>query len=295
VAKAQYRQDRTEAATRITPRNWAQVRDAVKDVGDRITELVLAAPDTAAMATADWTIMDTVAHLTAMAWNYTARVVSDDHPLPVPGTEQHMATTTVDNINDGLNVAMFDGYPERRPHEVLARLDTSIKEILALTADADPARTVLWLGNSRIPLAGVLAHFLNEMLIHGRDIARAARIPWDVSQEHTALFFDQFLVEIARNVGDVLEDGRPPRPGRIAVEFRSAYTSPVTIALQDGAVSVEEPDRDNDVRVYFQPTALDLVLFHRLSKPRAVMTGSLRVWGRSPWLIMPFLAKIRLP
>ena len=296
MVESRYRRSRVAAATRITPENWAAARAAVKEVGDRFAELVRAAPDPRAMATADWTVMDTAAHVASIAWNYTALVVSDDEPLPVPGTAENLPTTTVYNIHAGINTAMFHGYPERRPREVLARLGTSIEQVLELTADADPTRTVTWLGGSHLPLAGMLAHLTNEMLVHGRDIARAVRAPWRIPQEYAALFVELFMVEIIRNgVGSVLDDGKPPRSGRIAVEFRSAYTRPVTIALADGAVSAEEPSRDNDVRLYFRPTALDLVLFHRVSRPRAALTGALRVWGRRPWLLPPFLEKVRLP
>jgi hypothetical protein len=296
VAEPRDRQHRVAAANRITPENWAAVRAAVKDVGDRFAEMVLAAPDPEAMATADWTVMDTAAHLAAIAWSYTSLVGSGAEPLPVPGVAENLMTTTVYNINDGINTAIFHGYAERGPREVLARLGASIEQVLDLTAAADPARTVTWLGGSKLPLAGVLAHLVNEMLVHGRDIARAVRVPWTIPQEDAALFVELFVVEIIRNgVGVVLDDGRPPRPGRIAVEFRSAYTRPVTIVLEDGAVSAEEPSRDNDVRLYFRPAALDLVLFHRVSRPRAALTGGLRVWGRRPWLLPPFLEKVRLP
>src|SRR6266545_6510569 len=96
-------QRRAAAATRITPEKWAAVRAAVKDVGDRFAEMVLAAPDPDALVTADWTVMDTAAHVTAIAWNYTALVVSDDEPLPVPGTAENLMTTTVYNIHGGMN------------------------------------------------------------------------------------------------------------------------------------------------------------------------------------------------
>lgn len=295
MAELRYR-DHNVAATRITPENWTAVRTAAREANDRFAELVLRAPDPGVLATAEWTVMDTAAHLAATVWNYTAQVVSDDAPLPVPGTAENFREATVYNIHGGLNADMFRGYPERRPREVLDRLATSIEEVLDLTADADPSRTVTWLGGSRLPLAGVLAHLVNEILVHGRDVARAVHVPWRIPQEHAALFVELFLVEICRNgVGGLLDRGGPPRAGRIAVEFRSAYTRPVTIVLHDGVVWAEEPSRDNDVRLHFQPTALDLVLFHRLSRPRAVMTGALRIRGRRPWLLAPFLETVRVP
>lgn len=284
-------------ATRITPEKWLAVRAAVKDCAERFTRLVTAA-DPNAMATADWTVMDTAAHVTGIAWHNTAAVVSDDLPGPIAGMKEQILSTTVENIHAGMNTVIFNNYPERDPQQVTRRLRASIDEALDLTADADPARTVTWLGGSKLPLAGIFAHMINELMIHGRDIARApgVRAPWEIPQEYAALFFELFLVEIIRNgVGNVLDDGNPIRQGRIAVEFRSAYTEPVTIVLDSGEVWIEEPSRDNDVRVFFEPTAMNLVLFHRVSRPRAALTGSLRVWGRRPWLLGPFLRKVRMP
>lgn len=199
-------------------------------------------------------------------------------------------------MHGGLNAQMLRDYPERDPEAVLSKLRWCVEEILRLTAADDPGGTTGWLGGSTLPMAGFLAHLTNELLIHGRDIARSVNAPWQISQEHAALFFELFLIEIMRNgVGVVLDDDRPVRRGRIAVEFRSAYTAPVTVVLDTGRVSVEEPGRDNDVRVYFEPATLSLVLFHRITRTRAAMTGSLRVSGRRPWLLVPFLRKIRLP
>jgi uncharacterized protein (TIGR03083 family) len=286
---------RSSGATRITPEKWLEVRAALADACTRF-ETLIAGINARAMATAEWTVMDTAAHVTGIAWLYTALVVSDDTPLPIPGMREPILATTVDNIHGGVNVQLLRRYPEREPDAVAARLRSSVDEILRLTADADPSRTITWLGGSSVPLAGVLAHLVNEMLVHGSDIARGIGAPWQIPQEYAALFFELFLIEIMRNgLGILLDDHRPVRRGRIAVEFRSAYTRPVTVVVDSGHVFVEEPSRDNDVRVWFKPTALILVLFHYMTHSRAAMTGSLTVWGRRPWLLAPFLKKIRLP
>jgi uncharacterized protein (TIGR03083 family) len=220
----------------------------------------------------------------------------DDTPFPIAGIREKIAATTVDNIHAGLNSDLLLAYAERDPGKVLHRLRTSVEEVLDRTEAADPARTVSWLGGSRIPLAGLLAHLTNELLLHGRDIARAVDRPWHVPHEYAALFFELFLVEIARNgVGHLLDDDRPVRPGRIAVEFRSGYTPAVTMVLDTGRSWVEEPGGDPDVRVYFKPADLVLVLFHRTSWVKPAMTGALRVRGRRPWLLVPFLRTIRFP
>jgi uncharacterized protein (TIGR03083 family) len=286
---------RASGATRITPEKWLEVRAALTDACTRF-ETLIAGISPRAMATAEWTVTDTAAHVTGIAWLYTAMVVSDDTPLPIPGMREPILATTVDNIHGGANTQLLRRYAEREPDAIAARLRSSVDEILRLTADADPSRTVTWLGGSSLPLAGVLAHLLNEMLVHGGDIARGIGAPWQIPHEYAALFLELFLIEIMRNgLGILLDDDRPVRRGRIAVELRSAYTRPVTIVVDTGRVSVEEPSRDNDVRLYFKPADLILVLFHYRTRSRAAMTGSLTVWGRRPWLLAPFLRKIRLP
>jgi hypothetical protein len=155
---------------------------------------------------------------------------------------------------------------------------------------------VAWLGDSRVPICGVLAHLVNELHIHGRDIARATGTPWHVPAEHAALFFEVFFVELLRHgVGHLLDNDEPPRERRVAVGFRSRHTTPVTIVLHRGRVSVEDWDAPADVRIGFDPVAFNLMMFHRISKPRAALTGKVRVWGRRPWLLPVFLKTVRCP
>ncbi|GAA1997054.1 maleylpyruvate isomerase N-terminal domain-containing protein [Catenulispora subtropica] len=285
----------TAAATRVTAAKWAAVRTALLDATGRFGRLVAAAPP-AAMATKDWTVADTAAHVCGIASNYTAMVVADNAPRPLPEVTKHLLSTTVENIHTGLNPTLLRTFPERDPARLAVLLKEAVRQILALTADADPERLVTWLGGSKLPLAGLLAHLTNELMVHGRDIAERTRVPWSIPEEYAALFFELFLVEIIRNdVGVLLDEAGPPRPGRIAVEFRSAFTAPVTIVVRDGAVSVEDAAGRPDVRIRFRPVGLDLMLFHRLGRIRTLLAGAVRVRGPRPWLLLPFLRKVRLP
>jgi hypothetical protein len=273
------------------------VRAAVEDVGARFAEMIAAAPDPTVLATHDWSVVETAAHVAGIAWRYTAMMAPrDTPPPPIEGIGGFVVAASVDDIYASINAALLRCYTERDPDEIVYRLRESITHVLAVTTDADPGHLVSWLGGSHLSFAAMLAHLTNELLLHGRDIARALGVPWEIPQEYAALFFELFIVEVARNgVGTVLEDDRPVRPGRIAVEFRSAYTDPVTLVLTDGRVTVEEPSRDNDVRLFFEPAVLALVLSQRVRRTRAVLTGRVRVWGRRPWLLLAFLRRVRLP
>jgi uncharacterized protein (TIGR03083 family) len=280
----------------ITPENWAAVRGALTDVTERFGRILVAAADPGKLATKHWSVAETAAHVTGLAWTYTTLLADEDAPGPIPGLTEHLPTGTVDNLAAGFNTTLLRNYTERDPQALAERLRRSVDEILLISADDDPQRTLSWLGGSKLPVAGVLAHLMNEILVHGWDVARAAGAAWPIPEEYAALFIEVFLVEIIRNgVGIALDDDRPVRKGRIAVQFRSGYTTPVTIVLENGALSVEEPRRDDDVRVSFRPSVMDLVLFHRVANARAALTGALRLSGRRPWLLAPFLKKVRLP
>jgi uncharacterized protein (TIGR03083 family) len=293
---SQTQMPRAMAATRVTPRKWAAVRAAVREAGDRFADLIRLVPDPSVLATKDWTIAQSAAHVTGIAWNYTAFVTQDDRPLPIAEVGPYMEASTVYTIHTGLNPVQLRAFPERDPARLADRLRTSIDDLLNVTADDDPERLLGWMGGSRLPLAGVFAHMLNELLVHGWDIARAARVPWPIADEQAALFFELFLVEIIRNgYGHLLDGDRPVRPGRIAVEFRSAWTEPVMIVLESGLATAHEPDGDCDIRIRFRAAAMNLVLFRRIGHARSALTGSLVVWGRRPWLLVPFLRKVRMP
>lgn len=174
---------------------------------------------------------DTAAHVAAVAWLNTSVVAPDDAPPLGKKIREQIAGTTVDNVHAGLNATMLLSFPEGDRDSVLLRLQSSVAKVLQLTDSADPSRVVDWLGGSRIPLAGVLAHLTNELLLHGRDIARATVPPWHIPDSYAAQFFELLMIEIARNgFGRMLDDDRPVRPGRMAVEFRSAYTPGVTMS-----------------------------------------------------------------
>jgi uncharacterized protein (TIGR03083 family) len=278
----------------VSSTKWSDVRRTVKDTGDRFADLLLSVPPWA-MATPDWTVADTAAHVITLSGSYAAMLRGPDAGLPIPELEQVINSTTVDTVADFNEVALRN-LAERDPRALADRLRGDIAAMLRESENLDPGHPVDWLGGSRVPAAGVIAHLVNELQIHGRDIARATGARWRVDAADAALFFELFLLGVTSyGYGRLLDWDRPERAGRIAVEFRSRHTAPVAMVLTDGRVTVEEPGRDVDVTLRFDPVTFNLVLFGRISRIRAALSGRLMVWGRRPWLLPPFLRKVRLP
>ncbi|WP_158880410.1 maleylpyruvate isomerase N-terminal domain-containing protein [Amycolatopsis anabasis] len=274
---------------------WQATRTALAETTERFAELVSATPDPRIRATRDWTVADTAAHVTAIAGMYTILVRPGDGPLPEPEVMESFLGTSVDTVA-GFNVVTMNHFTERDLAALTERLRADVAEVLRVTADLDPDEPLRWLGDSRVPRCGMLAHLLNELQIHGRDIARGRKVPWTIPSAEAALFFDEFTVGLlSHQVGNLLVPDPRALPRRIAVEFRSPHTRPVVIVLQRDKVWVEEPGGEVDVRLRFDPAALNLMLFHRITRARAVLTGKLFVHGPRPWLIFPFLRTVRMP
>lgn len=276
----------------ITEERWTTARTALATTAARFLDMV-AGSDPRAMATAHWSVADTVAHVDTIAFMYTD-IVRSAEPA-IPAVCEQILTTTVDTVAD-LNAATLGFFAGRDPAVLAERLQQDIDDVLLATESIDPATPVNWLGSSRLPLCGVLAHLVNELHIHGRDIARATRTPWHVPPADAALFFELFFVELLRHdIGHLLDNDVPPSDRRIAIGFRSHHTTPVTIVLHHGQVTVEEWDSPADARIFFDPPAFNLMMFHRIGKVRAAFTGKVVVWGRRPWLLPTFLKTVRCP
>ncbi|MGH3749771.1 MAG: DinB family protein, partial [Micromonosporaceae bacterium] len=283
-----------EMTVTIDERHWNAVRAALKSTGDRFADLVASAPDPSVKVTADWSLAEMAAHVTGIAWIYTSMAESDGLPSPFAGLDAEVNATTVDTVAD-LNEVMLRRFSARASSELARQLVDHVDQLLALSHNKDPATPVNWLGGAVVPLAGLLAHLLNELLIHGRDIALAVRSPWRIPPGDAALFLELFLVGVTRSgYGKLLDSDQPSTNRRIAVQFRSKHLTPFTMVLDQGRVSIAEPGRD-DVKLRFDPATLNLMLFGRVSKLRAALTGKVIVTGHRPWLLRPFLKKVHLP
>lgn len=278
----------------ITDRQWSMARNALREGGDRFADLVASVADANLMATKEWSIAETAAHVVGIASSYTVMIC--------PGATSSAGYDFVDlapgitmKAVADLNEATLLQFGERTPAVLARQLRSAVDDILARCDGEDPNAPVSWLAGSQVPLAGVLAHLVNELLIHGDDIARAAGRDWSIPSWQAALFLDLFLVGVVRTGPGRLLDADDVPARRIAVEFRSRYTTTVTLVLGDGRLRVDGPDSSPDVRVFFEPAMLNLVMFRRRNPLRAMLTGRLVVWGRRPWLLSTFLGVLRMP
>jgi uncharacterized protein (TIGR03083 family) len=261
----------------------------------RFCEMVASVPDPAARASAGWSVADVAAHVTTISFVNTMLLRVAQPPFHMPGLADAMAATTVDTVH-GLNDQVMSHFPERDATRLLDMLRHNVDLMLTASRDRDPGETFSWLGEARPTLAGIFAHMVNELLIHGNDIARAVKAPWAMPAQDAALFFDLVFVGLANGqLGRLLDGSKRPLQRRIAVEFRSGYTTPVTMVVCDGRLTAEPVGPGADAWVRFDPATLNMMMFGRISKLQAVLTRKIIIGGRRPWLLPAFLRTVRLP
>jgi uncharacterized protein (TIGR03083 family) len=279
----------------VTEKQWDAVRGSVHTTAGRFCDLVSSIPDPGTRATAKWSVADLTAHVTTVAFLNTMLMQAAEIPFQMPNLTEALAATTVEGVH-GLNDQVLSHFTERDAGRLMEMLRDHVDLMLTASQDRDPAETFSWLGGAQLPLAGMFAHMLNEMLIHGNDIADAVGLPWAMPVEDAALFFDLFYIGLASgNTGRLLDGSKRPLQRRIAVEFRSGYTTPVTFVVRNGTVTAEPPGPGADAAVRFDPPSLNMMMFGRISKPRAVLTRKIVITGRRPWVMPAFLRTVRFP
>lgn len=281
----------------VSEAQWTAVREALESATAGFASLLESAPASERRTVGRWTVADTGVHVAAIAPAYHALLTS---PGSTGSTEldRRFAGTTLDTVSD-LNRYMMPRHPVREPGPVAAQLRADVDALLRDSAEHDPWAPVWWLGGAQVPVAGVLAHLLNELLIHGRDVARATGAAWSVPPADAVHFFTVFMAGmLSHGYGDLL--GTVPSRRRPAtVEFRLAHAAPFRMVLGDGYLASGQPGPGADAVVRGDPATLALMLFRRLSKVRATVGTSagrrVVVHGRRPWVLVSLLRTIRMP
>jgi uncharacterized protein (TIGR03083 family) len=273
---------------------WTLTRTALRNSADRFVRLATEADPTAA-ATADWSVADTVAHVHMVAWMDVRTFVPGTPELPVPEFDAFVARTTVETL-DRLNSAFLTGMRERSMVDLTEAFTRDVGLLLERTEQTDPDHPIPWLGGSRLPTSGLLAHLVNEILVHGWDIAQACDLDWSLPPEEAARFFDAFLAGVTRlGVGRLQERDDPPPRRPITLELTSPDVLSVVMTVDGRDIFLGTGGRPIDVRVRYEPGPMALMLFGRTGRIAPVVRRQVQIAGPRPWLVFPFLRAVRFP
>jgi uncharacterized protein (TIGR03083 family) len=263
--------------TATTTVDWAAARTAVARAGPRITDLLRLATKPQAPALGDWDLTQVATHLSHSVDAVAAMTVGGGNLIPdISGLPI-------------LSQVMLDGEGRRSLPEIADRIDASVEQFLAAmeaaaAAGGDTSHSWVVQG-TEMPLSTLTCQVLNELTLHGRDIAMAEGVPWSIDREHASLILQGFVFPSLHTLGRamVVQEKAGDKRARFEVALRGdghAY-----LVFDRGDFSVEATPRGKvDCKLSVDPEAFLLVAWGRISQWSAIPKGQLLASGRKPWL-----------
>lgn len=268
--------------------DWKAAQQAVADVAGRFTTMLRSVGQPDAPAVGTWNLTDTAVHVSHVIDGLTAVTQGGGGLL-----EDVWGFTR-------LTAAMVEGETERNLVAIAARIDASIATFLTLMHDAPEDGPRTWVVRGVVfPLSTVTCHVLNELLVHGRDVAQAAGVPWKIDAGHAALAVGGFVLPVLGTLRSSMVDQEAARRVRAtyALRVRGGRPGRFVLRFADGDFSVTpgSPSGPVDCHLSVDPVAFLLVSWNRISQWRAIPRGQLLAWGRRPWLGLKLRALLRNP
>jgi uncharacterized protein (TIGR03083 family) len=249
--------------------------NALAAASDSFSALLDDVDDPSRPAIGVWTIADTAAHV-AFVMEHIPAYLAGTEELPGHAREfEHLADAHTAFNDDALRSA-----PARELSTLSKKAQAGAQRLIETAGSLDPEKRYPWFGGVAIPLSSYLAVAINEFLVHGFDIARAARQRWPVDRATAALVVEGFLPMIPHYIDHAAASGFNAR-----YELRVRGGANAYLIFENGVLSVSnEPPTRFDCHISADPWWYLLVAYGRVGQWRAGLRGKIVTWGRRPWL-----------
>jgi hypothetical protein len=232
-----------------------------------------------------WGIGDVACHVSHVITADTAALAG----RPPPTTELTPAAVAV------LTDAMLADDPERDVGVLAHRIEALLPDFLAVS-DAPASEQVTWLGDIRLPASAVACHLLEELLVHGFDMATATNGAWTIAPAHAALAIVGAAVPIVTAAGPTaFVDPKRAQGFRARFDVRLRGHQRFTFVFDDGMTIDDDTSEPVDAHVSADPVSLLLLMLGRMSATRAILGGKITAWGRRPWRLRRMLTVFTPP
>lgn len=189
---------------------------------------------------------------------------------------------------DAENARQIQRTQERDTSTIAARLESAVVSLHDVWRCADgPVR---WSGGLRLPVDVVLGIHLADMLVHGWDLARAARTSWRIDRADAVLA----LHAVARVAPHFVAPAAERFSGVYEVRLRGNHR--LIFAFEKGTLRTDDVGIEHiDCRLSADPATFLLTSYGRVRVWRAATTGKIRAAGRKPWLALRFKSLLVSP
>lgn len=282
---------------------WQQGQDALRDEVQRVTAVLRSIQDPGVPAVGRWSLGEVAMHLSQVWIGLPSLRNQDLSPVHavLPSTATVAGGGFMHDLSDlaDLMVLAVHNDPERDLRVLADRIETRAQKYFNECVEADPDEPRAWMVEGMtVPQSALTYHLLNETLLHGYDIARAAGRPWRIDSDHAAMALRRFVVPLIRMAGPQAFVNEAKAAGVRAtydLRIRGGGDS-FFFVFDDGSLTIEDPSsRKVDCHISADPGAFLLVAFARQSQWTAIAKGKLIAWGRKPWLGPRFRSLVRNP
>jgi len=265
-----------------------EVVTAIREYTSRVAALLRSATRTSAPALGVWDLTGLALHVSH---------AMDGVKSMARGTESLLGDLWEQPAFMQMLVA---GEIERDLGAVVDRIEASVTEFLSVieagrSGDGGADRAWLFEG-TRMTLPNLACHVLNELVVHGRDMAESEGAPWPISRRHASLVLRGFLFPAVSALGEAMVDQEKAAGLRANYEIRLRGGGRAFFLFDDGNLTVTSaPPTRVDCHLLVEPAPFLLVAWGRQSQWSRIARGQLLAWGRRPWLGVKLRGLIRNP
>ncbi|MDP9333430.1 MAG: maleylpyruvate isomerase N-terminal domain-containing protein [Actinomycetota bacterium] len=254
----------------------SDAQNALSAEADRFRALLVDVRDPSRLAIGKWTIAETAAHV-AFVFEHVPAYLAGTEVLPGSGEDFERLADAHTAYNDDA----LASDPERNLSLLAAKTVDGARRMSETASRVDWVKRVPWFGGVDVSPGFYMAVAVNELLVHGLDIARAAGRKWPVERSSAVLVAETFLTVFPHYLDRQAAAGVD---ARYELRFRGSSTAHF-LTFDDGALTVTtQRTGPVDCHISADPWWWTLVGYGRASQWRAVLRGKIATWGRRPWL-----------
>ncbi len=222
------------------------------------------APATAAVGS--WNLVDVAVHLSHAWAALPSKSRGDSTAFADLGSGRARAAGDLGPRGDDVD-GRQGATRERDLRAIADKIDRCAADYFAACAGQIVDETHPWMVEGvDVPQSVFTAHLLNETVVHGYDIARAAGQPWVVNPVHAALVVEGFIVRILQTFPPETFVTKRAAGHRATFELRVRGGGSYHFRFRDGAVHVGPPEGPVDCYLSADAAAFLLVVFTRQSQ-----------------------------
>lgn len=256
----------------LTDTTREELRERIALAQNRFDRLIRTADPLARPPGSRWTVQQVAAHVLTIANRYYQVARGGMyHPADTP--------TGVAALNQAELEAALGPVPELA--DQLRALASDIDGYFDTLAGDCP--TIPFHGGGFIGGTTAQTNWLGELLLHGEDIARAVKAPWDLD-ERDMLLIARGLMQIA----PIFLRSETPASTNVCVALEVSGARPYLMHIKGGAAETRErrhADRPDAV-LRTPASTLTQLLYQRIGPFTATRRGLRIVGGRRPWLAL---------